>query len=196
MSGKKATIDGLAVVQDVARESVRQVSHGFESVASGAREATASAAAAIGGAQSEAQGQAQSQVRAGMEQAMGQGKAGMEQAMKHAEQILAFSQGNVEAMMKSGQIWASGLQDLSRQITATAQASFQDSVSMMRSLTAIRTLQDAVALQTTAARTAMEKAMAESTRLTETSMKLAEQANAPLTARVGAAMEMVSASRG
>lgn len=176
MSGKKATIDGLAVVQDVARESVRQVSNGFESVASGAREASATAAAAMGGAQA-------------------QGKTGMEQAMKHAEQVLAFSQGNVEAMMKSSQIWASGLQDLSRQITATAQASFQDNVSMLRSLTAIRTLQDAVALQTSAARTAMEKAMAESTRLTETSMKLAEQASAPITARVGAAMEMVSASR-
>lgn len=177
MSGKKATIDGLAVVQDVARESVRQVSNGFESVASGAREASASAAAAMGGAQA-------------------QGKSGMEQAMKHAEQILAFSQGNVEAMMKASQIWASGLQDLSRQITATAQASFQDNVSVLRSLTAIRTLQDAVALQTTAARTAMEKAMAESTRLTETSMKLAEQASAPITARVGAAMEMVSTPRG
>ena len=176
MSGKKATIDGLAVVQDVARESVRQASHGFESVASGARQAEATAAAAAGETQA-------------------QTKSGMEQAMKHAEQMLAFSQGNVEAMMKSSQIWASGLQDLSRQITATAQASFQDNVSMLRSLTAIRTLQDAVALQTTAARTAMEKAMAESTRLTETSMKLAEQASAPITARVGAAMEMASTSR-
>ena len=177
MSGKKATIDGLAVVQDVARESVRQVSNGFESVASGAREATASAAAAMDAAKPAARG-------------------GMEQAMKQAEQMLAFSQGNVEAMMKSSQIWASGLQDLSRQITATAQASFQDNVSMLRSLTAIRTLQDAVALQTTTARTAMEKALAESTRLTETSMKLAEQASTPLTARVGAAMEMVTAPRG
>ena len=176
MSGKKAMIDGLAVVQDVARESVRQVSHGFESVASGARQAEAMAAAAASETQT-------------------QTKSGMEQAMKHAEQVLAFSQGNVEAMMKSSQIWASGLQDLSRQITATAQASFQDNVSMLRSLTAIRTLQDAVALQTSAARTAMEKAMAESTRLTETSMKLAEQASAPLTARVGAAMEMVSTTR-
>jgi phasin family protein len=175
MSGKKAMIDGLAVVQDVARESVRQVSQGFESVASGARQAEATAAAA--------------------NETQAQTKSGMEQAMKHAEQILAFSQGNVEAMMKSSQIWASGLQDLSRQITATAQASFQDNVSMLRSLTAIRTLQDAVALQTTAARTAMEKAMAESTRLTETSMKLAEQASAPITARVGAAMEMTSTPR-
>ncbi len=177
MSGKKATIDGLAVVQDVARESVRQVSNGFESVASGAREASAAAAAATEAARPVAKG-------------------GMEQAMRHAEQMLAFSQGNVEAMMKSSQIWASGLQDLSRQITATAQASFQDNVSLLRSLTAIRTLQDAVALQTSTARTAMEKALAESTRLTETSMKLAEQASAPLTARVGAAMEMVSAPRG
>jgi phasin family protein len=176
MSGKKATIDGLAVVQDVVRESVRQVSHGFESVASGARQAEATAAAASNETKAHT-------------------KSGMEQAMKHAEQILAFSQGNVEAMMKSSQIWVSGLQDLSRQITATAQASFQDNVSVLRSLTAIRTLQDAVALQTSAARTAMEKAMTESTRLTETSMKLAEQASAPLTARVGAAMEMVSTPR-
>ena len=177
MSGKKAVIDGLAMVQDVARDSVRQVSNGFESVVSGARQAEASAAAAMGDTK-------------------GHAKSGMEQAMKQAEQILAFSQGNIEAMLKSGQIWASGLQDLSRQITTTAQSTFQDNVSVLRSLAAIRTLQDAVALQTSTARTAMEKAMAESTRLTETSMKLAEQASAPLTARVGAAMEMVSASRG
>ena len=196
MSGKKATIEGLSVVQDVARESVRQAATGFESVASGAREATAAAAAQGTQASTQAQARIQAQARTGLEQAATQGKAGMEQAMRHAEQILAFSQGNVEAMMKSSQIWASGLQDLSRQITATAQASFQDSVSMMRSLTAIRTLQDAVALQTTAARTAMEKAMAESTRLTETSMKLAEQASAPITARVGAAMEMLTPPRG
>lgn len=173
MSGKKSTIDGLAVVQDVAREATHQVAHSFETVASGARQAEAAASAGLGAMQDKA-------------------KTGMEQVMKQAEQMMAFSQGNVEAMVKAGQIWATGLQDLSRQITATAQASFQDNVSMFRSLSTVRSVQDAVALQTTTARAAMEKAVSETSRLAETSMKLAEKAGAPLAARVTAAMEMVS----
>ena len=38
-------------------------------------------------------------------------KAGMEKAMKTAEELVAFSQGNVEALVKSGQVWAAGVPD-------------------------------------------------------------------------------------
>jgi len=44
-------------------------------------------------------------------------------------------------------------------------------------------------MQTSLARSSMEKAMTESGRLTDASIKLAEQAMAPLTARVNLAVE-------
>ncbi len=174
MSGKKAMIDGMAVVQDVAREATQHAVHSFEAVASGARQAEAAATAGVSGAQ-------------------GKAKIGVEHAMKQIEQMMAFGQGNVEAMVKAGQIWTTGMQDLTRQVSQTAQASFQDNVSVLRSLSSVRSLQDAVALQSSTARTTLEKAMAEGSRLAESSMKLAEQTSAPLTARVNAAIELVSA---
>jgi hypothetical protein len=42
--------------------------------------------------------------------------------MKTAEEFVVFGQGNVEALVKSGQIWAAGVQDLTKQVAATAQA--------------------------------------------------------------------------
>jgi hypothetical protein len=48
---------------------------------------------------------------------------------------------------------------------------------------------DAFDLQATLARTTVEKTLAESGKLTDASMKLTEQALAPITARVSLAME-------
>lgn len=44
----------------------------------------------------------------------------MESAMTTAEDFMAFGQGNFEAIMKSGQIWAAGVQDLGKHVAAGA----------------------------------------------------------------------------
>ena len=116
-------------------------------------------------------------------------KESMEKAMKTAEELMAFSQGNLEAMVKSGQIWASGMQDIGKQIAATAQASFDETMSAFKALTSAKSLKDAFDLQATLARTTLEKTVAEFGKLTDASMKLTEQTLAPLTARVTLAME-------
>jgi phasin family protein len=116
-------------------------------------------------------------------------KEGMEKAMKTAEELVAFGQGNFEALVKSGQIWAAGVQDISKQIAANAQASFDETVSTFKALSSVKSLKDAFDLQSTLARTTVEKTLAESGRLTDASVKLAEQTMAPLTARVSLAME-------
>ena len=56
---------------------------------------------------------------AGFTETQAKVKEGMEKAMKTAEEFVAFSQGNLEALLKSGQIWAAGVQDLSKQMAAT-----------------------------------------------------------------------------
>ncbi len=116
-------------------------------------------------------------------------KDGMDKAMKTAEEFVAFGQGNMEALMKSSQIWSSGMQELSRQFAATAQASFQDTVSTFKALSGVKSLKDAVDLQANLARSTMEKTFSESGKLTDASFKLAEQALAPITARMTLAVE-------
>jgi phasin family protein len=113
----------------------------------------------------------------------------MEKAMKSAEEFVAFGQGNIEAFVKSSQIWATGMQDLSKHFAASAQASIDETVASVKALSSVKSFKEAMDLQTSMTKTAMEKMMAETGKLTDASVKLAEQALAPLTARVTLATE-------
>jgi len=119
-------------------------------------------------------------------------KENMEKAMKTAEELVAFAQGNAEALMKSGQIWAAGMQDISKQVAATAQASFDETISVFKALSSVKSVKEAVDLQTSLARSTLEKTLNESGKLTDASIKLTEQVIAPLTARVTLAVEKFS----
>ena len=68
-------------------------------------------------------------------------------------------------------------------------------MSTFKALTGAKSLKDAFDLQASLARTALEKTMAESGKLTDASLKLTEQALAPLTARVTLAMEKFAQAR-
>jgi phasin family protein len=128
-------------------------------------------------------------VAASFEATQAKVQQGMQKALKTAEELVAFNQGNIEAMVKSSQIWAAGVQDLSRHIAAAAQASLDESFAAFKALTGAKSLKDAFEVQSSLARTALEKSMAESGKLTDASFKLTEQALAPITARVTVAVE-------
>ena len=163
MTIKPKMIEGPPALTDAA-------SKGFESTMSGMNDGMARAAAGLADTQAKV-------------------KEGMEKAMKTAEELMAFGQGNLEAMVRSGQIWAAGMQDIGKQMAANAQASFDETMSTFKALTSAKSLKDAFDLQAGLARSTMEKAVAESGKLTDASMKLTEQTLAPLTARVNLAME-------
>jgi len=116
-------------------------------------------------------------------------KTTMERMMTTAEDLVAFGQGNIEAFVKAGQIWAAGLQDLGKTVAESAQAQMEQSVSAFKALSTVKSLREAMDLQSTHARAALEKAVSDSGKLTDASMKLAEQAMAPLTARMTIAAE-------
>ena len=86
-------------------------------------------------------------------------KQGVEKAMTTAEEFVSFNQGNVEAFVKSGQIWSTGMQDLSKQIAATAQSSLDEGVATFKALTGAKTLKDAFDLQAAYVRSALEKTL-------------------------------------
>lgn len=131
---------------------------------------------------------------AGFTETQAKVKEGMEKAMRTAEEFMAFSQGNVEAMMKSSQIWAAGVQDISKQMAATAQASFDETMATFKAFSSVKSLKDAVDLQAGLARSTLEKTLSESGKLTDASFKLTEQALAPITARVTLAVEKFAKS--
>jgi phasin family protein len=126
---------------------------------------------------------------AGFEKTQAEVKANMEKAMKTAEEFMSFGQGNVEAVLKSGQIWAEGVQEFSKTFAATAQAQLDQTMNTWKALAGVKSLKEAIDLQADLARSSVEKAVAETGKLTDASMKLAEQALAPITARVTLAVE-------
>ncbi len=109
--------------------------------------------------------------------------------MKTAEDFVSFGQGNVEAIVKSSQIMATGIQELTKQMAATAQASLDEAVSTFRAMAGVKSIKEVIELQTTLARSAVEKAMTQTSHVADTSMKLAEQAIAPITGRMTLAVE-------
>ena len=167
MTSKPKTIEATGTIEDATAEAAGR---GFESTVSGLKDGMTRAATGFADTQAKV-------------------KEGMEKAMKTAEELVAFSQGNLEAMVKSGQIWTAGVQDISKQIAANAQASFDETMTVFKALTAAKSLKDAFDLQAGLARSTFEKTVAESGKLTDASMKLTEQALAPITARVSLAME-------
>ena len=114
---------------------------------------------------------------------------GMKSMMKSTEDLVAFSQANFEAFVKSGQIWSAGVQELTKQIATSAKASFDESVSTFKAISTAKSVKEAMDLQSSFAKAALEKAMAESNKLTDASIKLTEQTLAPITARVTVAVE-------
>jgi phasin family protein len=126
---------------------------------------------------------------AGFEKTQAEVKANMEKAMKTAEEFVTFGQGNVEAVVKSSQIWAAGVQDLGKSLAATAQTQMDQTVATFKAMAGVKSLKEAIDLQTTLARSSLETAMSQTGKLTDASIKLAEQAMAPITARVTLAVE-------
>ena len=116
-------------------------------------------------------------------------KQGMEKTMKTAEDFLAFGQSNMDAFVKSSQIWAAGMQDLSKQFAASAQVSFDENMAAFKAMSSLKTPKDVMDMQANLVRTNMEKAVAETGKITDVSLKLAEQAFAPITAQLNAAVE-------
>jgi phasin family protein len=104
----------------------------------------------------------------------------------------AIGRENLEAFTASSKIWAAGVQDLTKQFAATAKASLEESVATFKALSSVKSVKEAIDLQSTYGKAAVAKALAESTKLTEASFKLTEQALAPITARMAAAVEVFS----
>jgi phasin family protein len=114
---------------------------------------------------------------------------GMKTMIKNNEDFIALGQANMEAFVKSGQIWVAGVQELVKQFYTTTKTSFDESVSTFNAISSAKSVSEAIDLQSKFATSVVEKALAESNNLINTSIKLTEQTLAPITARVTGTVE-------
>lgn len=113
-------------------------------------------------------------------------------ALKGYEDLFQFSKENVEAFVESGNVVVRGVQDLSKTFVTMAQESIDEQVAASRALIGAKSFKDVIDVSSNLAKTNFEKLVAESTRITQLSTKLAEEAFAPLSGRVNAAMERLT----
>jgi len=132
------------------------------------------------------------QATAGLEQAQATMRTSMEKAMKTGEEMISFGQGNFEAVTRASQIFATGMQDLTQHYAATAKASMEEAMSSFKALSSAKSIKDAMEIQSQLMRGMFEKAVSQHSFLTDSSIKLSEQALAPITARVSLAAEKFS----
>ncbi|HYC03179.1 MAG TPA: phasin family protein [Azospirillaceae bacterium] len=111
------------------------------------------------------------------------------QAFQTYDELTAFNKGTVEAVVASSQILAKGFETVSKTWVAFAQSSMEQSVSAAKALMTVKTLREAMDLQAEFARTSFDTLVAETTKVSELSVKVANEAIEPISARVNAAVE-------
>ncbi|WP_270936751.1 phasin family protein [Falsiroseomonas oryzae] len=129
------------------------------------------------------------QARAAMEKGMEQVTKQAETFFKAAEEAAEFGRGNLEAVSKSAQVFAVGFQDIGKQVFAMTQALTDHAMESAKALAAVKSLKEAADIQAAFAKASMERSMSEAAKLQEATFRLAEQASAPLTARMTLAVE-------
>lgn len=114
-------------------------------------------------------------------------KAGAD-LFKNYEDILSFGKENVEAVIRSGTIFARGWQEASKTVFETGQETIEESVAVTKAVLGARSLKEVVDLQTGFVKSSFDKIVAEGGKISETGLKLAEEALEPINERVNVAV--------
>ncbi len=96
---------------------------------------------------------------------------------------------NVEALVKSSTIWAKGSEEIGKSVAALTQAQVEASLATTKALLGVTNFKQALDIQNEAAKTSFDKLMAEGNKITELSIKVANEAIEPIQARVNVAVE-------
>ena len=122
-------------------------------------------------------------------------KDAAEKSLGALNEMSAQGKRNLEAVVASVTAATKGAEELASQAMAYTKTSMQTQAEAARSITAARSVQEVLELQTNYAKTAMEAYMAQMTRASETVTVAVKDAMQPLNARATAMMESVQAAR-
>jgi phasin family protein len=117
----------------------------------------------------------------------------IERNTRIAEEMTELSKGNVEAIVASTKVVAKGLETVGQEVAEYSRKSFEDASAALKSFTEVKSATDFFRLQSDFARSQFDGLVAESSKLSETMIKLAGDVAEPLASRYSVAAERVKA---
>lgn len=114
-----------------------------------------------------------------------------EKFSKGFEGLTAFTQENVDALVKSSEIAAKAAEGIGTEVSAFSKKSFEDGVAAAQDFASAKTLTELFEKQTSFAQASFEGFVSQATKMNEIYVAAAKDISAPLSARVTAASEAV-----
>jgi phasin family protein len=118
----------------------------------------------------------------------------IERNTRIAEELTELSKGNVEAFVASTKIVAKGLETVGQDVAEYSRKSFEDASAALKGFAEVKSATDFFRLQSEFARAQFDGLVAESSKLSETMIKLAGDVAEPLASRYSVAAERVKAA--
>ena len=118
-------------------------------------------------------------------------KTAIERNTRIAEELTELTKGNVEAIVASTKVAARGFETLGQEVAEFGRKSFEDASAAFKSFAEIKSPTDFFRLQSEFVRGQFDGAVAESSKLSETVLKLAGEVAQPITNRYSVAAERV-----
>jgi phasin family protein len=112
-------------------------------------------------------------------------------AYKSFEEMSKLQKDNWEAVVAASQIWAKGAEVIGKAWMGLAQETLETAATTAKAMVGVKTLREAVDLQADFAKGNFDKFVAESTKMSETVVKVANDAMEPITARVNVSVEKI-----
>ena len=118
-------------------------------------------------------------------------KAAMEKSQQMFGEMGEFSKGNVEAIVESSKIAAKGMETMGQDAAAYAKKAFEDMTATAKQMASVKSPTDFMKLQSDFFRSSFDAMVAQSSKSTETMLKLAGEVAQPISNRVSMAAEKI-----
>lgn len=120
------------------------------------------------------------------------GQEAAKRSQKVAEELVELTRANVEAIVEAGRIAAEGTRSIAQDVVAKSRENVEQAADIVRSFAEAKSPTEFIQLQSDYARASFDRAVAESSRLTESVVKLAGEAIQPLSNRATANAERIN----
>lgn len=118
-------------------------------------------------------------------------KAAVERSTKLVEDMSEFNKGNIEALVESGRVAAKAAETIGQQAAETARKNFENTTAALKSIASAKTPTEFFQLQSEYARSAFDSMIGETSKNSETLLKLAGEVFQPLSNRFAVAAEKI-----
>jgi phasin family protein len=129
----------------------------------------------------------------GYEQAIAIAQEQVEKAsetlFKRYDEAASFGKDNVDACVTCSTVFAKGVESMSKELMSLAQSTVEANVATTKALFGAKSVRELIDLQTEFSRSRFDSLVAESAKLTELSMALANETIEPIQARMNATVE-------